>query len=165
MNKEYILNNSKKISYKKCFFFLLAVSWFSGIIFLIFDNFIEIEGDFGIENHPAQYLFLKIHGASSFLILVAFGYFLSAHVKKNLYSRTKRGIRSGLSLIIMTSLMIISAYLLYYIPDNFVRDIAIYTHIITGSLLPFILIFHIFLLRHKKGKVMQVYKRDSLGYG
>ncbi len=65
-------------------------------------------------------------------------------LKKNLYSRTKRGIRSGLSLIIMTSLMIISAYLLYYIPDNFVRDIAIYTHIITGSLLPFILIFHIF---------------------
>ena len=65
----------------------------------------------------------------------------------------------------MTSLMIISAYLLYYIPDNFVRDIAIYTHIITGSLLPFILIFHIFLLRHKKGKVIQVYKRDSLGYG
>ena len=52
----------------------------------------------------------------------------------------------------MTSLMIISAYLLYYIPDNFVRDIAIYTHIITGSLLPFILIFHIFLLRHKKRK-------------
>tara|TARA_B110000503_G_scaffold126804_1_gene195825 strand:- start:451 stop:690 length:240 start_codon:yes stop_codon:yes gene_type:complete len=67
-------------SYKKLFYLILATSSITGLAFFILNNFVNITGEFGLEKHPVQYPILKIHGAPSFLIVVVFGYFLSAHV-------------------------------------------------------------------------------------
>jgi hypothetical protein len=129
--------------YKKCFFVILSVSWITGLSFFILNNFIDIEGEFGLEKHPWQFPILKIHGGVSFLIMVVFGYFLSAHVRKNLYLKNKKGIKSGLLLLSMPILCIITAYALYYISSDSSRQIMSYAHFFIGFLLPFVLLFHI----------------------
>ena len=136
----------RNLNYKEWFFIILALCWISGVVYFILNYFIEIQGEFGLEKHPMQYPVLKIHGAMSFVIMIIFGYFLSAHVKKNLYSKNKRGLKSGIVLLSLPFICIITAYALYYLWSDFYRQISSYLHSFIGFILPFSLVLHIFQL-------------------
>lgn len=147
---------NKKWSYKKCFFLILTISWATGLAFFVLNNFFVIKGEFGLESHYWQYPILKIHGASSFFIMVVFGYFLSSHVKKNWYSGQSKPIL-GIVLLIMPVLSMITAYALYYISSDSSRMIVGYAHLFIGFFLPFVLITHIIQMKNhlqeKKNKI------------
>ncbi|MFT4718216.1 MAG: hypothetical protein ACI9IL_000547 [Rickettsiales bacterium] len=149
MFANYMINKKikrKKWDYKKCFFLVLSTSWITGLTFFILSEFFIINGEFGAESHPWQFPILKIHGASSFFIMVIFGYFLSAHVKKNWHSKNKKPLL-GIVLLLMPILSMITAYTLYYISSDSFRNIVGYIHLFIGFLLPFILIAHIFQMK------------------
>jgi hypothetical protein len=136
----------RKWDYKKCFFLILATSWITGLIFFILSKFVTIDGEFGTENHPWQFPALQVHGASSFLIMVVFGYFLAAHVKKNWGKKGQKPLL-GIALISMPILSMITAYTLYYISSDVSRNVIGYIHSFIGLLLPFVLIAHIFEMK------------------
>ena len=160
MQKLYLLMNSgifvdymankkikrKKWDYKKWFFLILATSWITGLTFFILNKFFIINGEFGIGYHPWQFPILKIHGASSFFIMVIFGYFLASHVKKNWYSKNKKPLL-GIVLLSMPILSMITAYTLYYISSDTSRNIVGYIHFFIGFFLPFVLVAHIFQMK------------------
>lgn len=140
-----------KWNYKKMFFLVLATSWVTGLAFFILNNFYIMNGEFGGQKHSWQYPILKIHGGSSFFIMVVFGYFLSAHVRKNWYSRKSKPIL-GVALLIMPILSMITAYILYYISSDGARQIVSYIHFFIGFFLPFMLIIHIVQMTRSKTK-------------
>lgn len=90
----------------------ILTSWFSGLGFYIFNNFVEIEGDFGPEKHPFQYTILKIHGAAAFSMILIFGYLLASHIPLGLKAKRERIV--GLFLTGIQLTLVVSAYFLYY---------------------------------------------------
>ena len=147
------------LDYKKWFEIILSASWISGLSFFIFNNFITTTGEFGIEKHPAQYPILKAHGACAFIIMVTYGYYLGAHVRKN-WKVSPKPI-SGLTLFSIPILLIISGWILYYIASDNLRQNIGYAHFSLGLILPIILVIHIRDVTSKKGKAKYKYKRRA----
>lgn len=122
-------------------FITLAVSWFTGLGFFLLDTFFQIEGEFGIEKSPWQNPALTIHGASAFLMMVWFGGLVATHVPMGW--RTKRLRFWGITLISAIALQIFTAYLLYYLANEFARETIKWAHLVVGLTLPAILTGHI----------------------
>ena len=122
-------------------FALVLTSWVSGVVFFVLDRWFLIEGEFGLEKHPWRLGFLKAHGASAFLMMVAFGFLLASHVSVAWPVRRMRPL--GVALVSSLSLLMLSAYGLYYLGDENLRPIVTYAHAATGACLPFLLAAHL----------------------
>lgn len=123
----------------------ILASWTSGITFFIFNKWVNIEGEFGIEKHPFQFQLLKFHGGAAFFMMITYGYLLASHAPAGLQSKRERGL--GISLLSVQALLIISAYYLYYGADADRRILVAWTHFSLGVAFPFIVILHIFIGR------------------
>lgn len=126
---------------RRCFYTVFALSWVSGIAFYGLSRWMQIEGEFGPEKHPWQFPILKVHGAAAFLMMMAIGSLLTNHVPSAW--RTQRSRKLGLTLVSGVSLMVISAWCLYYAADEQWRPIIGNIHASIGVSLPIILVFHI----------------------
>lgn len=122
-------------------FVTLAVSWFTGLGFFLLDTFFQIEGEFGAEKNPFQNPALTLHGGAAFLMMVWFGGLVATHVPMGW--RTKRLRYWGVSLIACLCLQILTAYLLYYLANEWARDITKWVHLGVGLILPVVLTGHI----------------------
>lgn len=120
---------------------IFALSWFSGISFLLLDLFFEIEGEFGPEKHPFLTPALNIHGGSAFLAMMCFGAMLAAHIP--LGWRTGRLRILGIGLVGSVAFQIITAYLLYYSGGEMTQFLAKWAHVGVGVFIPLFLTLHI----------------------
>lgn len=122
-------------------FTALATSWVSGIGFFALSRWFTVDGDFGPEKHPWQQPLLTVHGGAAFIMMLAFGALLVAHVP--LAWRLNRLRVLGLSLVSMLGLQMTTGYLLYYLADDSAREIISNLHAANGFALPFLLAAHI----------------------
>ncbi len=120
---------------------IVLTSWVTGVTFFILNNYVQIDGEFGPQKHPAQFLFLKIHGASAFAMMISFGYLLATHVP--IGYRAKRERILGLLLTGVQALLVVSAYYLYYGSDEDRRSLVAWTHLSLGVIYPFIIALHV----------------------
>lgn len=129
--------------YRNSLFSVLLVSWCTGIAFFIFSRWITIDGDFGQEKHPWQNPILQIHGAAAFVMMIAFGSIIGAHVPASWKLNRMRGI--GATLVTVLGLQIVTAYFLYYLSNEQARVWIANMHATLGAVLPLPLIIHIFV--------------------
>jgi len=134
--------------YKNWLYAVLIASWVSGLLFFMLDHFVIIDGEFGVEKHPLQFLALKIHGAAAFLMMITYGFFLGSHVK--ISWRVKPVRKFGVVLMAIPTLLVISAYILYYASNDEFHELVGYFHFGVGMIFPIILVVHIILGRKKK---------------
>ena len=127
--------------YRACLFAFIMLSWVTGVTFFILNRWVMIEGEFGPEKHPAQANFLKVHGASAFLMMISYGYLLATHIPAGYKSKRQRII--GLSLVAAQGFLIISAYGLYYVGGDQFHELISYAHSSVGFIFPFLLATHI----------------------
>jgi hypothetical protein len=127
--------------YRGLLFGLIALSWLTGLTFFVMNRWITVEGEFGPEKHPAQAIFLKVHGAAAFAMMISYGYMLASHVPAGLRSRRQKII--GLSLVSAQGFMILTAYGLYYISGEEFREWVSYSHASVGFLFPALLGWHV----------------------
>ena len=123
------------------FFFCVA----SGVAFYFLNNFMRIEGDFGLMKHPWQLPILKLHAFVSFILMILFGYFLSVHVQKKLSNFSnlhKKGIFSGVCLLVLMSICILTAYGLFYVGDEVLRCYLVNIHFFGGVTLMVLFFYH-----------------------
>lgn len=120
---------------------LMAISWFSGLVFFILKTWFVVEGDYGLVKHAWQFPALQVHGFGAFMMMICFGFLLGSHIQYSWKTKKKR--KSGLALIVMPAFLIITAYLLYYIAQDDLRDLIAYAHLAVGFMLPVVLILHI----------------------
>lgn len=131
--------------FRKGLFALYATAWCSGITFFVLKTWFVVDGDFGPFKHPWQFPSLQIHGAAAFLMMITFGFLLGAHVQYTWGIKKRK--KSGVAIVTMNVLLMMSAYLLYYIVQNELRNIIEYVHLAIGFALPFALLFHIWKRR------------------
>lgn len=129
--------------FKRLLYTSLSVSWVTGTSFFILNTWVRIEGEFGPEKHPWQFLILTVHGLAAFFMLMVSGAIFSNHVPMGW--RSKRLRKVGISLVTVVSCQLLSAYLLYYLGDPTIREIVMYLHLSIGFSLPFVLWLHIYL--------------------
>jgi hypothetical protein len=111
--------------------------WCSGVGWLAFHYLITSNG-FG--PNPAEPIWLKIHGAFGFLSIWTFGVLWGMHIVKAWHRHWHR--RSGGTLFVALSLLIVSGYLLYYVADEGARQAISLFHWILGLALPLVYLLH-----------------------
>ena len=127
--------------YRTLLFLAILLSWVTGVAFFSLNEWVEIEGKFGPEKHPAQAIFLKIHGASAFLMMIGYGYMLATHIPAGYRSKRQRIL--GLSLVAAQAFLIVTAYGLYYVGGAEFHALIGYAHAAVGFSFPFVLGVHI----------------------
>lgn len=145
---------------RRIIYISFATAWLSGSGFYILKTFFMQEGEFGPESHPLQYLFLQAHGASSFVMMLMYGFMLGSHIK---FAWKKKPIASlDIILMCIPALLMITGYLLYYIAGEYSREIVGLIHLGLGLILPFMLIAHI--ISHRKQATYQRIKYATPQY-
>lgn len=134
--------------YRRFFYGFLALSLCSGVLFFIFNQWVEIEGEFGPQKHPLQAIFIRVHGAAAFFMLMSFGALLAAHIPYGWKSTRSR--KSGIFIATLALLQILLGYLLYYLANESIRQYTSYVHILFGLLMPLALYVH---LRQRKTSI------------
>lgn len=129
------------VLYRRFFYGFLALSLCSGVLFFIFNHWVEIEGEFGPQKHPLQAVFIRVHGAAAFFMLMSFGALLAAHIPYGWKSTRSR--KSGIFIGALAFLQILLGYLLYYLANESIRQYTSYVHILFGLVMPLALYLHL----------------------
>lgn len=114
--------------------------WTSGALWLLFHYFLKVQGDFGVQPHPLEAWWLKLHGACAFAALFLGGLLWAAHVRPGLSLRRRR--RSGLTIVGAWLVLALTGYLLYYLSDEDWRSGVGIVHWVVGLALAVPLVLH-----------------------
>jgi hypothetical protein len=114
--------------------------WGSGMLWLVFHYFLPLRGPFGNMPNPAERWLIALHGASAFAALWLGGWLWHAHVAP--WWRNGKRRRSGMFLVALGGVLIVSGYALYYANDDTLRRIASTTHWLLGLLFALPLAVH-----------------------
>jgi hypothetical protein len=95
-----------------------------------------------------RFYLLAVHGFAAMAFLVAFGAVLAVHVREGWRQRLNR--MSGIVLLLVTSLLIVTAAGLYYAGSDILRNLASVIHIGVGLGLPLAGAAHIVLGRRAR---------------
>jgi hypothetical protein len=136
------------LRYRTWLFAFIMVSWVTGVTFFILNRWVTIEGEFGPEKHPTQATFLKVHGASAFLMMISYGYLLATHIPAGYKSKRQRWL--GLGLVAAQGFLIVTAYGLYYVGGDEFHALIGYAHASVGFIFPFLLATHVITGARKK---------------
>ena len=99
---------------------ILVSTWSSGALWLMLHYFAQRRGDFGIEPHPLEFWMLALHGACAFATLWLAGWIWTTHILPWWHGQRRRN--SGIVLIAVAGVLIVSGYLLYYASGDAVRE-------------------------------------------
>ena len=90
-------------------------------------------------------LLMKLHGAAALVITLAIGALLPVHIRSG-WARRKNT-ASGLALLVLNSLLLLTAWGLYYLGDENWRQWTSDIHLIAGLVLAGVLIRHLVFAR------------------
>ena len=112
----------------------------TGIAWLLLDNFVQVEGQFGPEHHPAEHLTLIVHGVVAYGFLIVGGTMFPVHI--TLGWNTKRNHKSGIVFAATLLILAATALGLYYLGDEVLRHRVSTIHWVAGVLALPALLFH-----------------------
>jgi hypothetical protein len=93
-------------------------------------------------------LMMRLHGGAAMAALIAIGTLLPHHVPSGWTAKVNR--KSGVTMLVVASVLVLSGYLLYYTGDETYRQLASYLHLGAGLAFAAFLIFHIANRRERK---------------
>ena len=104
--------------------------WITGALWLIFHYFLQTKGKFGMQQHPLEVWWLKLHGAFSFASIFVLGLLWTTHIVRGWNVNWRR--KSGGTLAGTAILLTLTGYLLYYIDADTWRQWNTVTHWVIG---------------------------------
>lgn len=123
--------------------------WTTGCLWLLFHYFMRQPTEFGFEVHPLEPVWLKLHGAFAFAALWTVGLLSANHIVNGWAAKRRRW--SGAVLLAFVTIIITTAYLLYYSGAEDTRKYAAIIHWTMGIAVLIAFIGHRFrLVNHKE---------------
>ena len=119
---------------------IIGATWGSGVAWLFFHYLLMRQGKFGPEPHPFETWSLALHGACAFAALWLGGLLWPTHIVPWWTGGERRS--SGIVLIGMAGVLIVSGYLLYYAGGDGARGWIELLHWMVGLLLAIALLVH-----------------------
>jgi len=132
----------------------------TGIALYVMKNWIVSTDAFAIIRHPAQPWMLRIHLVGIPFLIFAAGLIYSDHVASRIRNGGSAGRRSGIGLLAMFVPMAISGVLIQVLTVDSWLGIAVWVHLITGTVYLAGFLFH--RLRHRgAAEVRQAQPRNK----
>jgi hypothetical protein len=120
--------------HKQLLYVVIALLWLSGAVWIYL-----------YETSPSRPLWMKIHGAAAMVFLILFGTLLMQHVPEGWRQDRQRS--SGVSLLGLCGLLIVTGWGLYYWGDDTLRQWTTVIHTGVGLALPVLIWLHVWLGR------------------
>jgi hypothetical protein len=102
----------------------------TGALWIVFHYFVTVPSEFGEHRHPLETWWLRLHGAAAMAFLVVFGTLLSVHIRGAW--RLGRNRVTGVVMLSLASLLVVSGYGLYYSGEETLRQWTSVVHWIIG---------------------------------
>lgn len=134
-------------THRKLLYGVFAAAWLSGVLWLGFHYFLQVEGDFGPMPHPLETWWLRLHGLFSFGMLIALGSVLPVHARRAWQLGKNRP--SGLGMKLVFGWLAVTGYALYYFASEDNQAWLSLLHWTVGLTLPLALLVHIVLGRRR----------------
>ena len=127
--------------HRQLLYWVMAMVWLSGVLWLGFHYFLRVAGEFGATPHPLEIWWLRLHGLTAFAILIALGSVLPVHVRRAWQLKKNRmtGLLMGLVLVWLS----LTGYALYYFSSDANESWLPLLHWLVGLTLPLALVLHI----------------------
>ncbi len=116
--------------HKRWLYGVASVLAASGIGWLIAHYLLPGSGEFGDSTSASEPWWLRLHGAAAMGFLIALGSLLPGHISRAWQLR--RNHRSGLTILGLVALLIVTGYGLYYAGDEQSRPWWVFRSIVTG---------------------------------
>lgn len=134
--------------HRRALYGVCALLWVSGACWLYLTYFAGGVVDAAAPAPPPP-LLLELHGAAAMAFLLVFGSLLPAHLPNGW--RKKRQRPSGLALVGISAILVVSGWGLYYFSQEGLRSATSVVHSVLGILLPFVMGVHVW--RRRLGSV------------
>src|SRR5262245_8814151 len=131
---------------KRALYVVATLLWTSGACWLYFSYFASGEASFSAPS-PAPALLPELHGAAAMAFLIAFGMLLPQHLPNGWQQKRQRP--SGLSLVAVCSILVVTGWGLYYLSDESLRTVTRVIHSVLGILLPLAIAAHVWRARRR----------------
>jgi len=126
---------------KNSFYVLFWSLFMTGTAAWIFDQWIRVPGAFGEEHHWLQPWTSRLHTFSAYLVLIALGYLLHAHVKPGLKGKKRKV--TGISMLTFFGVLAISSLPILYAGEGTLRNSTTWIHTYLGLATPLFLAAHL----------------------
>jgi hypothetical protein len=133
--------------HKRLLYLLLVLLWGSGALWLLFHYFLQVDGDFGPAPHVLEKWWLRLHGLSMMLFLIALGSLLVQHAPLAWNRHKNRA--SGAGLLFYWTWLLATGYALYYFSSDTNAAWLPLVHWLPGLLAPLLLAGHLWLGRKR----------------
>jgi len=117
-----------------------AALWFSGLIWMLLHYYFPAATDFGNGPNAWEPFTIRIHGMLALLMVYMLGWIGGTHV--SIRWRQVRTHVHGLILLIVSIVLLLSGYALYYVVDDAPRHLVGITHEIIGVLAIVVAVIH-----------------------
>lgn len=113
----------------------------TGFAWIVARLFLVKETPFGSSPSDVESWSLKIHGGAAMAFLIILGTLIQGHMQGGW--RAGKNVRTGVSLVAFNLLLILTGYGLYYLGSETLRPISSWIHIVTGVIVPPLLVIHV----------------------
>jgi hypothetical protein len=131
---------------KRALYIVSALLWISGACWLYFSYFASGGADLSAPSRAPAFL-PELHGAAAMAFLLVFGALLPQHLPNGWHQKRQRP--SGLTLVVVCAILVLTGWGLYYVSDESSRPAARVTHSILGILLPLGMAAHVWRARRR----------------
>ena len=126
---------------KKALYLSLGALWLSGALWLLYHYFLAVNGPFGPMPNPLEQWWLRLHGLSLLIALLAVGSVLPHHAHRAW--TLKRNRLLGLGLLSVLAWLALTGYALYYFATDSNQRWLPLLHWVPGLALPLLLLMHV----------------------
>jgi hypothetical protein len=133
--------------HRRTLYVVSALLWLTGTFWLYFFYLGKRRGSLGPFGNESATMCLKIHGAAAMAFLIVLGTLLLDHV--GLGWPHKRQRPTGVSLLSLCGVLIVTGWGLYYIGEEWLHDVTSVIHSILGFALPLFIFFHARLAKRR----------------
>ena len=120
---------------------VVALLLLSGVAWLLLDRFGKVSGEFGLEPNPALPWLLLVHGTASYAFTIIGAMLVSVHIRLGWNSGRNRP--SGLVLVAISLVLLLTGLALYYSTGEQMRAIVSLSHWVIGLTIPLQIFVHI----------------------
>lgn len=120
----------------------------TGLLWLLFHFFVVVQGEFGEQHHPLEAWWLRLHGLAGMGALLLFGSLMPLHIRNAWQHGANRW--SGGTLVVLMSVLTVSAYALYYAGGEQTRPWISTFHWVAGCVLGLSLPVHVLQRRRNR---------------
>ena len=132
-----------KKSERHLFGWLGLLTYFSGASLFLFSHWIRVHTEIGEQHHRFEPWNRVAHTTLTYLIVLSVGYLIKSHVIPALRSKHPRRQATGILILVIFGILLLTALITLYAGEGAVPDAARWFHAIVGLSLPIFVIVHL----------------------